>query len=100
MHASSRLQQLFRHAALTTWWPLLILCTAAAALYIPFLGNPVVFDDENFFNGQLHPEFLSSIFSLDLRWYPIASLEWVRHLLGPNLAWQRIVNLMLHMANS
>jgi hypothetical protein len=77
----------------------LIVALAAILLYGPFLRNPLVFDDVNLFDGKPHPEYLGAIFSFTLRWLPYASFDWTRIALGPDLLWQRLGNLALHLAN-
>jgi tetratricopeptide (TPR) repeat protein len=76
-----------------------LLALLGAALYGSFLWNPVVFDDIYFFNGTLHAGYLGKIFSFQLRWLPYATFEWTRALLGLDLIWFHLGNLLLHIAN-
>lgn len=79
--------------------PIFLLSLFTAVLYGRFLWNPVVFDDDYFFDGTVHAEYLGKIFSFDLRWLPYASFEWTRALLGLDLIWFHLGNLALHIAN-
>lgn len=72
----------------------------AATIYGQFLWNPLVFDDVNFFDGRIHPEYLQTFFRLQLRWLPYATLEWTRAFLGLELIWYRVGNLALHLATA
>jgi hypothetical protein len=74
-----------------------ILALAAAAMYGHFLWNPIVFDDNNFFGGPVHPDYLET-FSFQPRWLPYATFEWTRVALGLNVIWFRLGNLALHIA--
>ena len=78
----------------------LFLCVPIALLYSLFLWNPVVFDDEYFFDGSVHHQYLDKIFSSDLRWLPYATFEWTRRLFGLDLIWFRLGNLLLHLATA
>ncbi|MFJ2989260.1 tetratricopeptide repeat protein [Collimonas sp. NPDC087041] len=91
--------QLQLHAK-STLPPIFLLFLLPALLYGKFLWNPVVFDDQDFFNGTIHKEYLGKIFSLKLRWLPYATFEWTREFLGLNLIWFHLENLALHIANS
>lgn len=71
-----------------------------SAIYGQFLWNPVVFDDLNFFDGRVHPEYLQTLFRFELRWLPYASFEWTRVFLGLDLIWYRLGNLALHLATA
>lgn len=74
-----------------------LLVLAVAALYGGFLWNPIVFDDVNFFNdADIIHHYSESLFSLELRWLPYASLGWTSRLLGMELIWFRLGNLLLH----
>jgi tetratricopeptide (TPR) repeat protein len=78
-----------------------LLFGAVAALYVPFLWNPLVFDDvpslsphSSAFDGWLAPSFI------DLRWVGYASFAWTKQLLGWNLVAFRTSNLLLHATNA
>ncbi|HEY5799207.1 MAG TPA: tetratricopeptide repeat protein [Burkholderiaceae bacterium] len=84
----------------TRWIALALLILAVCALYGPFLNNPLVFDDFNFFNSDDHTQFVDKLFSFDLRWLPNASFEWPRRLIKQDMIPQRGINLGLHCANA
>jgi tetratricopeptide (TPR) repeat protein len=69
----------------------------AAALYVPFLGNPLVFDDKIFFTGYRFAYYATHPLGLDLRLPPYFSLAIVQVLEG-GIVQQRIVSLVLHIA--
>ena len=70
-------------------------------VYLPFLGNPFVFDDVYFFyNSERLQAYASSLFSFDLRWLPYASLGWTAVLFSeeaPHLF--HLGNMLIHGAN-
>lgn len=79
----------------------LFLVLATSALYGLFLWNPIIFDDLPFFmvNGAGHQpvdDFRYSLF--ELRSLPYATLAWSKQLLGLDLIYFRIENLLLHVA--
>ena len=67
----------------------------AAALYLPFLGNPLVFDDKIFFNGRLFSYYATHPLGFDLRLPAYFSLA-MTEVLWNSVAAQRIVSLVLH----
>ncbi len=83
-----------------TFFSILALCLPVILLYGQFFWNPVVFDDIHFFDGSVHEQYLDKVFSFDLRWLPYATFEWTRALLGLNLIWFRLGNLVLHLATT
>ncbi len=87
MTASAR-----RHLALA-----LALAAAAIALYLPFLGNPLVFDDRIFFSGRQFAYYASHPLGLDLRLPAYFSLAATQAVWGSLLA-HRLVSLALHVA--
>ncbi len=83
-------------------WSLLalILIVPTLALYLPFLHNPLLFDDMPFFkNGGLEDVFLAG-FSFNIRWLPYFSAAWVDLIFDHNITIQRGINLTLHIANA
>ena len=84
--------------------PFLILAfflfVAIDALYGKFLWNPVVFDDHNFFKQEIVESYAHAAFHFDLRWFAYASLGWTYRLLGADLLWFRMGNMLLHFAVS
>lgn len=87
----------------TLHWRLLALTLIAVptlTLYLPFLHNPLFFDDMPFFkNGGLENVFLAG-FSFSLRWLPYFTAAWVDLIFDHNIAIQRSINLALHIANA
>lgn len=75
---------------------ILLLIVTPAALYLPFLNNPLVFDDLGFFAGSNAERYhLEAPFGL--RWFPYYTLSATNALVGPDLFWQRLENLCLHV---
>lgn len=68
----------------------------AVALYLPFLRNPLVFDDVIFFSGRLFSYYATHPLGLDLRLPAYFSLTTTEVLWG-GIAAQRIVSLILHV---
>ncbi|MES1998587.1 MAG: hypothetical protein V4446_04675 [Pseudomonadota bacterium] len=87
----------------TLHWRLLALTLIVVpilTLYLPFLHNPLFFDDMPFFkNGGLENVFLAG-FSFSLRWLPYFTAAWVDLIFDHNIAIQRSINLALHIANA
>ncbi len=74
----------------------LLLILATALLYGHSLWNPLVFDDAGaFFDANLE-RLGSSLFHLDLRWFPYATFGWTYKLFGLDWFWYRLGNLGLH----
>lgn len=71
------------------------LAALAAALYLPYLGNPPVFDDKIFFSGYRHSEYAQFPLGLGLRFPPYFSLAYVQIMFG-SIEAHRIVGLALH----
>lgn len=80
-----------RHAAFA-----LAIAALAAALYAPFLGNPLVFDDKIFFSGYRFSYYATHPLGLDLRLPPYFSLT-ITHVLSGGIVAQRVVSLILHI---
>lgn len=79
---------------------LLILAIPALLLYLPFLHNPLFFDDLPFFkNGLLEDIFLDG-FSFNLRWLPYFITAWIHLVFNNDIAIQRGINLILHLATA
>jgi len=78
-------------AALTT------VAAMAAGLYLPFLGNPPIFDDRVFFSGQYFSEFARFPLGLGPRFPPYFSLAFVQTVSG-SMEMHRLVSLALHVA--
>lgn len=82
-------------------WAIVALITPSALLYSQFLGNPLVFDDLPFFYGnnfgEAYSKYSDQVFSFDLRWLPYASFIWTRDLIGEQIIWLHLGNLILHL---
>ncbi|MDH5350808.1 MAG: tetratricopeptide repeat protein [Betaproteobacteria bacterium] len=76
---------------------LLVVLAATVALYAPFLGNPLVFDDKLFFSGRLFAHYATHPLGLDLRLPAYFSLTMTEVIWGGVVA-QRTVSLVLHAA--
>ncbi len=74
----------------------LAIAALAAGLYLPFLGNPLVFDDKVFFSGQRFAYYATHPLGLDLRLPPYFSLT-ITHVLWESVVAQRLVSLILHV---
>ena len=75
-----------------------VIAVLAAALYVPFLGNPWVFDDRMFFSGG--PVFYyhaTTPLGLGLRLPPYFSLA-MTETLGGSMQVHRGISLLLHVA--
>lgn len=67
----------------------------AAALYLPFLGSPPVFDDRGLYSGYLFSAHAGSPFGLGLRYPAHFSFAFVEVLWG-RIEAHRLVSLLLH----
>jgi hypothetical protein len=74
-----------------------VIAVLAAALYLPFLGNPLVFDDRVFFTGQKFVYYATHPIGMDVRVPGYFTLAVTRVLSGAIEA-QRIVSLIFHVA--
>jgi hypothetical protein len=74
----------------------LAVVAVTAALYLPFLGNPLVFDDRIFFSGWRFAYYALNPLGLDLRLPPYFTLALTEVLWSKSLEAQRIVSLVLH----
>lgn len=68
-----------------------------AALYLPFLGNPLVFDDANFFNGQKFVYYATHPIGMDRRLPGYFTLAATR-VVWDGIEAQRIFSLVFHIA--
>lgn len=66
-----------------------------AALYLPFLGNPPIFDDRIFFSGYRFSDYARFPLGLGLRYPPYFSLAWVQVMFG-SIETHRVVSLVMH----
>ncbi|MDH4428306.1 MAG: hypothetical protein QE495_17790 [Acidovorax sp.] len=75
---------------------LIVLALAGAALYIPFLGNPFVFDDGNLFFSERLTTAAVEPWVLITRSLPYFTLGWTQTQLGTMEA-HRLISLALHV---
>jgi len=80
-----------------------VIAALAGIVYLPFLGNPLVFDDLVFFSGAGFADYASTPFSGSLRNLPYFSLAFTQIMWGQFPPWyhaeiHRIGNLALHIA--
>ncbi len=82
-------------------WPtavaLALIAALSAALYLPFLGNPTIFDDRIFFSGSGFANYARFPFGLGIRHPPYFSLAWV-HVIFGSIQAHRVVSLLAHAA--
>lgn len=76
----------------------LFLMLLVIVVYVPFLNNPLIFDDVPFFDAVID-HYANTLFRLDLRWFPYTTfgVTWV--FFGENPLVFRIQNLLLHGMN-
>ena len=73
---------------------------AVCLLYLPFLGNPFIFDDLTFFLGGVAQKYANTSFDFTLRWLPYASLGWTEVWFSSVVThFFHLGNLLLHAAN-
>lgn len=83
------------------WGCVALLMLGTVLLYGQFLWNPLVFDDLPFFmvDASGHQPVDDYRFSLfELRSFPYATLAWSKALLGLDLIYFRLENMLLHAA--
>ena len=78
------------------WHGIALLFLVASALCIPFLDNPLFFDDLNFFSPQGPVGFLEQGFSLAPRWWVYQALAATYVHFDGGVAWLRLGNFLLH----
>lgn len=79
---------------------LILITIGGVTLYGPFLHNPPIFDDENFFSGNNAPLWGLTPFAFTARWFPYFSLGFTYVQVGSEMFWFRVGNLILHIATS
>ena len=77
------------------WLP--VVAAALLVLYLPALGNALVFDDGYLADGELFGDY-KSFLPLRERTLSYSSFVWVRAAFGEGWGAQRLVNLGLHLA--
>lgn len=75
---------------------LALIAALAAVLYLPYLGNPPIFDDRIFFSGYRFYEYARFPLGIGLRFPPYFSLAWVQVVFG-GIETHRLVSLALHV---
>lgn len=79
---------------------MLSLFAAVCGLYLPFLGNPLVFDDVPLLSANFLEYYVQIPHRLDLRWFHFASMGWTREIFSDLFPHPfRLGNLLLHAAN-
>jgi protein O-mannosyl-transferase len=81
----------------------LLLLLITAALYLPFVENPLVFDDQPLFMVDAFGKMPVSSFEFtisELRSLPYVSLSWTQRYLGPEIMYLRTGNWLLHAATA
>lgn len=76
-----------------------ILLLAVVAVYLPFLENPLVFDDFVLIGGGAVSRYADAPFNLELRWFPYTTLGVTWVFFGENPPAFRVQNLLLHGMN-
>lgn len=78
---------------------MLALLAAVCLAYLPFLGNPFIFDDTNFTNESFLEHYSKGWFQFELRWFPNASLIWTYSIFDDVFTHvYRLTSLLLHAA--
>jgi len=73
-----------------------LIAALAAALYLPFLANELIFDDRFFFSGRHFARYATTPLGVELRLPGYFSLAFVEVVSG-SIAAQRLVSLALHV---
>ena len=74
-----------------------LIAMLAAALYVPYLRNPPVFDDRIFFGGQYFAQYATTPFGLDLRHPPYFTLAFTE-VVWSRIEAHRLWSLAFHIA--
>lgn len=77
----------------------LILASVVCVIYVPYLSNPLLFDDHSVINGTTFLDYALQ-FSASPRWLPYATLAHTYALTNGSIPAYRIGNLILHAANA
>lgn len=79
---------------------LFTLLATVCLVYLPFLGNPFVFDDLSFFKSGLSVHYVETLAQLELRGLPYASLGWTVAIFSDVVPhFFHLGNLLLHATN-
>lgn len=76
----------------------LVLLLLTAIVYVPFLNNPLIFDDVSFFDRAIS-FYANAHFDFNLRWFPYTTMGITWVFAGEAPLTYRIQNLLLHGAN-
>ena len=76
----------------------LFLVLLVIVVYVPFLKNPLIFDDVPFFDAAID-HYANTLFRFDLRWFPYTTFGYTWVFFGENPPVFRIQNLLLHSMN-
>lgn len=77
----------------------LTLFAAVCLVYLPFFGNPFIFDDTNFLQEGFLEHYSQAWLQFELRWLPNASLVWTYSTFDGVLThFYHLTNLLLHAA--
>jgi protein O-mannosyl-transferase len=80
---------------------ILLMLAAVGMVYLPFLGNPFVFDDLNFFATGAIGAYADKWLDPGLRWLPYASLGWLYTIFSDEIPHiYRLGNTLLHAVNT
>ncbi len=80
---------------------ILLLLAIVCLVYLPFLGNPFVFDDLSFFSTGVIQLYAHKSFDLGLRWFPYASLGHIYAIFSDEFPYvYRLVSMLLHAVNT
>lgn len=77
----------------------LFLLLVAALVYLPFLNNPLMFDDFVLVGGGGVSYYADALFNFDFRWFPYSSLGVTWVFVGEEPMVFRVQNLLLHGLN-
>ena len=80
---------------------LLLLFVVVCLVYLPFLGNPFVFDDVSFFMSFVsESNYASTLMDFKLRWLPYVSLAWTADIFSDAVPhFFHLGNALIHAAN-
>lgn len=77
----------------------LILLLLVALIYLPFIKNPLIFDDLGLLGGGAVSTYADALFNFDFRWFPYTTLGVTWVFFGEDPLVFRIQNLLLHGLN-
>lgn len=80
---------------LKRWILLSVVLLVTAALYLPFVDNPIVFDDHNILSNQAVFDSAQNFFNRHARTFPRFTIGLVHVLSEGNVAWNRGLSVVL-----